>query len=171
MCFIYLDDIIILRPTSKYLLNVRPLVLRALEAASVTINLPQSISKPAQEFEALRFEVNMHCGTLNIPQHKRKGCRKEAAKVLLATCMTLRKVAAILGCFPSLLPAMSSIRAFTDLLVRFVGHVNDMGWDTPCVVPSALKEQAEGEGQCAGCDRLRRVSVGRRIQIARYARA
>ena len=29
----------------------------------------------------------------------------------------------------------------------------------------------DGEGQCAGCDRLRRVCVGRRIQIARYAHA
>ena len=29
----------------------------------------------------------------------------------------------------------------------------------------------DGEAQCAGCDRLRRVYVGRRIQIARYARA
>ena len=61
--------------------------------------------------------------------------------MLLATCMTPRKEAAILGCFQSLLPAMPSLRAFTDLLVRCGSQVNDVGWDTPCVVPSALKEQ------------------------------
>ena len=141
VCFIYLDDIIILGPTRKYLLKIRPLVLRDLEAAGVTINFPKSILDPTQEFEALGFEVNLRCGTLNVPQHKRKGYRKEAGKVLLATCMTPRKVAAILGRFRSLLPAMPSLRAFTDLLVRFVSQVNDVGWDTPCVVPSALKEQ------------------------------
>ena len=73
VCFIYLDDIIILGPTRKYLLKIRPLVLRDLEAAGVTINFPKSILDPTQEFEALGFEVNLRCGTLNVPQHKKKG--------------------------------------------------------------------------------------------------
>ena len=141
VCFVYVNNIIILGPTRKNLLKVRPLVLRDVEAAGVTINLPKSILEPTPEFEALGFEVNLRCGTLNVPKHKREGYRIEAGKLLLATCMTLRKVAAILGCFRSLLPAMPSLRAFTNLLVRFVTQVNDVGWDTPCVVPSALAKQ------------------------------
>ena len=141
VCFIYLDDIIILGSTRKYLLKVRPLVLRHLEAAIVTINLPKCILGPTQDFEALGFEVHLRCCTRNVPQHKLKGYKKKAGKVSLATCMTPRKVAAIQGRLRNLLPAMPSLRAFTDLLVQFVSQMNNLGWDTPCVVRSALKEQ------------------------------
>ena len=36
---------------------------------------------------------------------------------------------------------MPALRAFTDLLVQFVRRVDDVGWDTPCVVPIELKNQ------------------------------
>ena len=55
--------------------------------------------------------------------------------------MTPRKMAAILGRFWSLLPTMPALHAFTDLLVQFVRRVDDVGWDTPCVVPIELKNQ------------------------------
>ena len=139
--FIYLDDIIILGPSRRYLLRVRPLVLRDLEASGVTINFPKSVLEPSQIIDALGFVVDFTAGELLVPACKRKGYRKEAGKVLKSPVMTPRKMAAILGRFRSLLPAMPALRAFTNLLVQFVRRVDNVGWDTPCVVPIELKNQ------------------------------
>ena len=133
--FIYLDDIIISGLSSRYLLRVRPLVLRDLEASGVTINFPKSVLEPSQVIDALGFVVDFTAGELLVPACKRKGYRKEAGKVLKSHFMTPRKMAATLGHSRSLPP----LRAFTDL--QFVRRVDNVGWDTPCVVPIQLKNQ------------------------------
>ena len=138
--FIYLDEIIILGPSRRYLLRVRPLVLRDLEASGVTINFPKSVLEPSQVIDALGFVVDFTAGELLVPTCKHKGYRKEAGKVLTSRVMTPRKMAAILGRFRSLLPVMPALRAFTDLLVQFVRKVDNVGWDA-CVVPNELKDQ------------------------------
>ena len=105
------------------------------------VNFPKSVLEPSQVIDALGFVVDFAKGELLVPACKRKGYRKEAGKVLVSPVMTPRKMAAILGRFRSLLPAMPALRAFTDLLVQFVRRVDEVGWDTPCVVPIELKNQ------------------------------
>ena len=139
--FTYLDNIIILGPLRPYLLRLRPLVLRDSEASGVTINSPKSVVEPSQVVDALGFVVDFTEGELLVRACKRKGFRKEAGKVFQSPVMTPCKMAAILGRLRSLLPAMPALRAFTDMLVQFVRKVNNVGWDTRCVVPIQLKDQ------------------------------
>ena len=105
----------------------------------MTINFPKSVLEPSQVIDALGFVVDFTAGELLAPACKRKGYRKEVEKVLVSPVMSPRKMAAILGRFRSLLPAMPALRAFTDLLVKFVRRVDSVGWDTSCVVPIELK--------------------------------
>ena len=139
--FMYLDHIIVLGPSRERLYVHRPTVLRDLVASGLTINFIKSLLSPTQQFEALGLEVNLKDGYLMVPMHKRKGYRKEAGKLLTNVHMTPRKMAAILGRFRSLLPALPALTAFTDLLVTFVGKHRMLGWDTACPIPFNLKEQ------------------------------
>ena len=139
--FIYLDDIIVLGPSKERLYVHRCTVLKDLVASGLTINFITSLLSPTQQFEALELQVNLKDGYLMVPMHKRKGYRKEAGKLLTNVHMTPRKMAAILGCFRSLLPALPALRAFTDVLVTFVAKHRMVGWDTACPIPFNLKEQ------------------------------
>ena len=89
--FIYLDNIIILGPSRRYLLRVRPLVLQDLTASGVTINFPKSLLEPSQVIDALGFVVDFTAGELLGPACKRKGYRKEAGKVSRSHFMTLAR--------------------------------------------------------------------------------
>ena len=141
VCFIYLDDILILGPSKAYLRKMQPLILQDLIDSGLVVNYIKSLLDPVQRFEALGLEIDLLNGQLLVPNHKRKGYRKEAGKILTSRCLTPRKVAAILGRFRSLLPAMPALRAFTDLLVNFVCLHQRYGWDAYLPVPDALKEQ------------------------------
>ena len=90
--FIYLDDIIILGLSRRYLLCVRPLVLLDLEA---TINFSKSVLEPSQVIDVVGFVVDFTAKKLLVPSCKRKGYKKEAGKVLTSHVMTSRKMAAI----------------------------------------------------------------------------
>ena len=55
--------------------------------------------------------------------------------------MTPHKIAAILGRFLSLLPAMPALRAFTELLVQFVRQADTVGLDIPSTIAQESKDQ------------------------------
>ena len=141
VCFIYLDNILILRPSKAYLRKIEPLILQDLIDSGLVVNYTKSVLDPVQRFEALGLKKDLLNGQLLVPNHNRKGYRKEAGKILTSRCLTPRKVAAILGRFGSLLLALPALRAFTDLLVIFVCLHQRYGWDAYPPVPDALKEQ------------------------------
>ena len=141
VAFIYLDDIIILGATKRLLLSQRRTVVQDITNSGLTIKAPKSLLEPVQSFDALGLSVDLANGFLSVPTYKRKGYRKEAGKILTKTCMSPRKMAAILGRFRSLVPALPSFRAFTDGMVRFVALHRRVGWDCQCLIPISLKDQ------------------------------
>ena len=92
------------------------------------INYVKSILDPVQEFQALGLQVDLHKGFLSVPLFLQKGYQKEARKISIANFLTPSKVTAILGRFPTLLPALHAFRAFTDLLVSYVHNHLTFSW-------------------------------------------
>ena len=78
---------------------------------------------------------------------------------------------------PTLPPSVTALTKAVQAMALREGA--PLEWTPNTLVEQQIHQNAnkrrgaprDEEGQCAGCDRLRRVSVGRRIQIARYARA
>ena len=56
-------------------------------------------------------------------------------------------MAAILGTFRSLLPAVPALSAFTELLIELVGRLKVVGWDTPCAILESIHAQARASNK------------------------
>ena len=132
IAFIYLDDIIILLPTKKSILSDHRTVVEDILDSGLTINHDKSLFEPTPQFEALGLAVDLHQGFLSVPVVNTKGYQKKARKFPTKIFMTPRKMAAILGRFRSLLPAVPLLLAFTDKIVRFVARSRFIGRHHQC---------------------------------------
>ena len=141
MCFIYLDDILILNTTPHGVEKDLKFMLGTLEQAGMVVNLKKSILTPTQKLDHLGFSLNLDDGVLEVPKHKLKSVRKELGKILTHKQMTCRKMAAILGNVRSFLMAMPFLRAFTDHMMAFVNQQGHWGWDIPLEIPKTLQQE------------------------------
>ena len=80
-------------------------------------------------------------GVLKVPSEKLTTCRRELGKLLTHREMSCRKMAAILGQVRSFLTAMPFLRAFTDLMLQFVSHHRNLGWDHVQMVPPCSEQK------------------------------
>ena len=158
MCFLYLDDILLVGPTPLLVQRHLDIMLESLQSLGLEINEKKSTLKPVQEIEHLGFGVNFQEGTLQVPVQKLKSIRKELGKLVTQKILTPRKMAAILGSVRSFLMAMPFLRAFTDVLAQFVGQHQSSGWDKKQPVPLEIFQQVKElgslmntwQGRCLG---------------------
>ena len=139
MCFLYLDDILLVGPTPRIVATHLQFMLETLEALGLQVNQKKSVLTPSQEVEHLGFKIDFQTGRLQVPSQKLKAIRKEMGKLVTHVEMTPRRMAAILGTVRSFLMAMPFLRAFTDMLTQFINQHQPQGWDKnfqyppPCI--------------------------------------
>ena len=120
MCFIYLDDILVVNTTPHGVEKDLTFMLHTLQQAGMNVNTKKCVLVPCQKVDHLGFTLNLEDGVLEVPKTKIKTVRKELGKVLTHQHMTCRKMAAILGNIRSFLMAMPFLRASTDHMLAFV---------------------------------------------------
>ena len=143
LCFVYLDDILILGQNPNQVEKHLSTVVDTLLKAGFKINEKKSLLAPTQNLQHLGFQLDLKNGFLNIGLEKLKMIQREFGKVRVAETLTCRKMASILGCVRSCLVALPCLRAFTDQLSRFVNLQTQFGWDHVITIPQALKEQLQ----------------------------
>ena len=141
MCFIYLDDILVVNTTPQGVEKDLAFMLSTLDKAGMMVNTKKSVLIPSQKVDHLGFSLNLEDGVLEVPKAKIKTVRKELGKILTHQNMTCRKMAAILGNIRSFLMAMPFLRAFTDHMLAFVNQQGNWGWDSPLEIPPALQQE------------------------------
>ena len=141
LCFIYLDDILVLNSSPAAVKKDLEFILQTLEDAGMVVNYKKSSLTPTQTVEHLGFVLDLKKGVLTVPNHKLKMARKQLGKIFLAEHMTCRKMSSILGSIRSLLVALPFLRSFTDQMLQFVSQANSQGWDSVHKIPGALKEE------------------------------
>jgi hypothetical protein len=141
MCFLYLDDILLVGPTPRIVATHLQFMLETLDALGLQVNQKKSVLTPSQEVEHLGFKIDFQTGRLQVPSQKLKAIRKEMGKLVTHVEMTPRRMAAILGTVRSFLMAMPFLRAFTDMLTQFINQHQPQGWDQKFQIPPALHQQ------------------------------
>jgi hypothetical protein len=147
LCWIYLDDILVVGSSPHAVQKHLDLMLTDLELSGMVVNKKKSQLVPTQQVEHLGFTVDLKTGTLQVPQEKMKAIRRQLGKLLTHQEMSSRKMAAILGATRAFLMAMPFLRAFTDQLVQFVNQQENHGWDKKLPIPQRLKDQVKEMAQ------------------------
>ena len=141
MCFIYVDDILVLNTTPQGVEKDLAIMLETLRQAGMVVNFRKSILAPTQKLDHLGFSLDLENGMLEVLKYKLKAVRKELGKLLTHKEMTCRKMATILGNIRSFLMAMPFLRAFTDHMVAFVNQQGHWGWDIPLEITQTLQQE------------------------------
>ena len=141
LCFVYLDDILVLNSTPQGVTENLTFMLQSLEDAGMQVNRKKSILQPSQTVDHLGFTVNLKDGLLEVPRSKLKNVRKELGKIVTHNHLSCRKMAAILGNVRSFLMAMPFLRAFTDNMRDFVNQNRKWGWDAVLEIPPGLQRE------------------------------
>ena len=77
LCFIYLDDILVVGQTFHQTQPSIQFVLETLEASGMVANKVKSTLVPCQSVQHLGFQINFQVGTLQVPPEKLKSVRRE----------------------------------------------------------------------------------------------
>lgn len=147
LCFIYLDDILIVNKNKSTLQGEMEYILQSLKDAGLQINTQKSVLTPTQVIDHLGFQIDFIKGVLTVPPAKLKSVRKDLGKIVLAKTMSARKMAAILGQVRSFLQAIPALRSFTDLMLGFIRNNQDLGWDKSCPIPEIMKSELKTIGK------------------------
>ena len=67
LCFVYLDDILILGSTKNLLEKHLNIVLSSLVESGLTINQKRSVLYPCQKVAHLGFQIDLQAGRLQVP--------------------------------------------------------------------------------------------------------
>ena len=97
LCFVYLDDILLLGSSPKHVSKSLAFMLHTLEEAGLEVNVKKSVLTPVQEIDHLGFHINFVTGHLQVPCHKLKLVRRELGKLLLHRRMSPWKMSASWG--------------------------------------------------------------------------
>ena len=141
LCFIYLDDILVLNSNPPALRKDLEFILHTLRESGMVVNEKKSILEPVQNLEHLGFLLDLGNGLLKVPSHKLKTVRKELGKVVTSQSMTIRKMASVLGSVRAFLVALPFLRSFTDQMLQFVSKAPTLGWDYEITLPPLLKDE------------------------------
>ena len=141
ICFVYLDDILLLGPTAQRVQEHLQVLIGDLLDAGFKINRKKSVLYPVQSILHLGFTLNLEKGELQLCPQRLKTVRKELGKLVVATSMSVRKMAAILGQVRSFLVALPFLRSFTDTMCAFIKTHTPAGWDSVHRVPPFVKSQ------------------------------
>ena len=110
LCFIYLDDILILATTAKQVEQHLKIILEDLAAAGMQVNKEKSQLFPSQNITHLGFVLDLKNGCLQVTQEKLKSVRRDLGKLLTRSDISCRKLAAILGQVRSFLTVIPLLR-------------------------------------------------------------
>ena len=114
-------------------------------------------------------------------RQNQRSCRQRSERRAVRSALHVGELEEAMGrarC--ALLEAEGELKLGTQLhdtsyeALESASGIHMVRWKTVCKQFRVNKRRGaprDGEGQCAGCDRLGRVSVGRGSQIAQYARA
>ena len=141
LCYIYLDDILLLGSTAHQVTKHLQILLHDLHASGMQVNYEKSTLSPTQNVTHLGFTLDLKNGFLQVPSEKLKNVRKELGKLIVLDCMPVRKMAAILGQVRSFLTALPFLRAFTDQFVALLKKNWSHGWNFVAAIPAELKAQ------------------------------
>ena len=141
ICFIYLDDILLLGPTKKLVQKHLLILIQDILEAGFKVNPKKCVLEPTQVINHLGFSLNLKEGKLQISPQKLKMVKKELGKLVTKDNLSCRKMASILGQVRSFLVALPFLRAFTDTMCQFVNISTQKGWNHQQKVPSNLKDQ------------------------------
>lgn len=147
LCFLYLDDILIVNKNKSTLQIELGYILQSLKDAGLQINTKKSVLSPTQVIDHLGFQIDFLKGVLTVPPAKLKSVRKDLGKIVLAKSMSARKMAAILGQVRSFLQAIPALRSFTDLMLGFIRNNQVLGWDRACPIPDTMKAELKVIGR------------------------
>lgn len=141
MCFIYLDDILVLGNNPPQVQKDLEYMVKTLVDSGIKINLKKSVLEPVQEVSHLGFTLYFKQRSLQVAPGKLKAVRKELEKLVTYTMMSCRKMAAILGTVRGFLVALPFLREFTDSMVQFVNQQQTFWRGYQQSVPPKLKAQ------------------------------
>ena len=141
MCYIYLDDILLLGTTAHQVAKHLAILVHDLKTSGMQINFEKSVLVPTQQVTHLGFVLDLKNGFLQVPKEKLRSVRKELGKLIIQDTLSIRKTAAILGQIRSFLTALPFLRAFTDEFVGFLKRNQVYGWNHQALIPENLKEQ------------------------------
>ena len=130
ICFIYLDDILLLGPTKKLVQKHLLILIQDILVAGFKVNPKKCVLEPTQVINHLGFSLNLKEGKLQIsPQKLKMVKKKELGKLVTKENLSCRKMASILGQVRSFLVALPFLRAFTDTMCQFVNISTQKGWN------------------------------------------
>ena len=136
MCYIYLDDILLLGTTAHQVDKDLRILLHDLRCSGMQINFEKSVLEPTQHVTHLGFTLDLKNGFLQVPKEKLKSVRKELGKLVVQDTLSVRKMAAILGQIKSFFTALPFLRAFTDDFVSFRRTNQAHGWNHQALIPA-----------------------------------
>ena len=76
LCFVYLDDILVVNTTPQGVQKYLTFMLSTLDKARMMVNTEKSVIIPSQEVEHLGFTLNLKEGVLEVPKTKIRTVRK-----------------------------------------------------------------------------------------------
>ena len=85
MCYIYLDDILLLGTTKTQVEKDLIILLQDLQQSGMQVNQGKSLLQPTQLIPHLGFMLDLKKGSLIVPPQKLKSVRKELGKFLTKT--------------------------------------------------------------------------------------
>jgi hypothetical protein len=141
LCWVYLDDILVVSSREQKLRRDMEKVLGYLEDSGLQLNIKKSQLEPSQVVKHLGFQINFREGTLQVPTEKLRSIKKELEKFLRLEKISARKMSAILGQVRSFLTAIPALRSFTDDMLGFLRRNSHKGWDFLHFIPQSLKEE------------------------------
>ena len=106
ICFIYLDDILVLGCLALQVQSHLAIIVQDLCQAGFKLNLPKCTLHPVQVLKHLGMVLDLQSGHLKVCPEKMKALRKELGKLLTTPLLTCRKMSAILGSTRSCLVAL-----------------------------------------------------------------
>jgi hypothetical protein len=129
LCWVYLDDFLILAPTRELAAEGAAQLVNLLEDLGLTVNFRKSQLTPVQNIAYLGFLINLQDGMIQIPEGKLQGVCTAIDRLLAAVNPSARRVASVVGKLRALAYAVPHVRLLTNLLQAHVERISRKGWE------------------------------------------
>lgn len=153
LLLVHLDDVLVLGKTRAAAQRCLDTLRRQVTAAGLAINQRKTMAKVRTSLEWCGFVADFKRATIRVPHDKLKGVISDLRRAQSAASegvpMTARRMAAVLGKFRALAPAVTCVRAFSRRLTNHLARaIRRVGWDTPLQWPPQVAQELKS---CLSC--------------------